>query len=43
MPVKQKTTITFNALVIATLSLVFAVGPIVGNQKALAPTSAEAA
>ncbi|MFZ0511419.1 MAG: hypothetical protein WAM14_07430 [Candidatus Nitrosopolaris sp.] len=36
MPVKQKTTLTFSALVIATLSLVFAVGPIVGNQKALA-------
>jgi hypothetical protein len=30
------TTITFSALVIAVLSLVFAVAPIVGNQKALA-------
>ncbi|MGB8936162.1 MAG: hypothetical protein WCC17_13760 [Candidatus Nitrosopolaris sp.] len=40
MPVKQKTTITFSALVIATLSLVFAVGPIVAR---LQPTSAEAA
>ena len=36
MPVKQKTTLTFSALVIATLSLIFAVGPIVGNQKAFA-------
>lgn len=35
MSIKPKTTLTFSTLVIAALSLVFAVGPIVGNQKAL--------
>ena len=36
MSVKLNTTVTFSALIITALSLVFAVGPIVGNQKALA-------
>ena len=38
MSVAAKTTLTFSTLVIAALSLVFAVGPIVANQKAHAAT-----
>ena len=34
MSATAKTTLTFSTLVIAALSLVFAVGPIVANQKA---------
>lgn len=37
----KKTTLTFSAFVFATLSLVFAAGPIVGNQKALAANLCE--